>query len=249
MEIDNCVLDESFVSSLFIDNDAIELIRKLTPYLEGHIPIRFILDKYPPIKSNMFPNEMEGKLAQYVIIVTDYVFINTKITQNDVVAAISILIHSILDTGFSIFPKTDSLLYIKNCYPVYLISEICKASPNNAFFMGEAVKQLIKMRKSYPRYIPDELQTNIYLNYPHIVPISDEETKTICFYLGTNKLSYVNILFNCVCELTDHIKSWKNYCFSANEIIDICKSGWFSLFLLAVDMINYNKENSNNIIN
>ncbi|CAH6420702.1 Hypothetical protein HVR_LOCUS1259 [uncultured virus] len=229
--------------------DAVVLIKELGYYLEVHSAFRDKIENLTPIDLPEFDRIFEKRLAMYIslnirnrsrdsyMLMLDGCY---TIMIQDVINEMSVLIHDIINRSYGTFPNEASISYMLSGYPTKLLSQICDTNMLNAYLMGESMRQFIIMRRTYPRFMPPELRMSTISNYPLVgdakSPVNDVELEALYRYLGSRKRLYVVMLLNCLHELKEHGKYLKTPALKIEEMILICKSGWFTLFLSAVNM-------------
>lgn len=226
--------------------EAVVILKDIAQVLELHPPFRGKIDEYDPVPVPEFNRSFEQKFAMYIgsnlkyrverallFSLTDYYVI----TEIDVIKESTALIQEMLNRGYNTFPPQGTIQHMLNGYPISLLSQVCGATLVNAHIIGESVKRLIELRKTYPRWMPDELQLCTQGNCPLTghkdSPLNQEELDALYRYLGSRKNIYVNLLLNCLFELSRHESFLNIFPMTSSSILTVGRSSWFYLFLFA----------------
>lgn len=216
--------------------DAIDILKQLAENLEIHAAIVEHIEHLEPSENEQLDRIFEQKLATYISIT-----ITTIVTYDNVVTRVNKLLHDIINEGISQFVSDSGIPHMLNGYPIGILAAVCNTHKKNVHIMGESVKHFINFRKSFPTWLPCNLELATIGGTPLIgdinSPLDKLELEAIYDYLGSRKNIYVHILLNCLFELAgqdEYSYTMLSTPVIAANIITVCKSSWLYLFLFAV---------------
>jgi|SRR3972149_2171479 len=222
------------------DIDAVDVLKRLAQSLEVHPPFCDMVDHCDPIALSDFDRTFEQKLATYISLeVKRYPFANKIIiiTYDDIIREVDMFVKEVLQRGYDTFPSEGTMSHMLDGYTISILADVCNTSYVNAHVMGESVRRLIELRKTYPKWLPSELQLISQGSYPLIghsnSPLTEIELKALHQYLGSRRDIYVHILLNGLFELSKHDDVVRSHSMTEQELLMVCKSGWLYLFLFA----------------
>jgi hypothetical protein len=218
--------------------EALECLRRLSSALEKHEVARDILENidqsYVPGLDRIF----EQKLAMYVKM---RVRSNKEwdiyiVTYDDVIDEVNNLIRSMFCTTARTNVNDRNIYHMLIAYPMQILSTVCVSDFSHSYVMGESVKKLIEIRKTNTKWLPVEVQLcaqgNTNLVGADNSPLTEMELEALYRYLGSRKQIYVHILLNSLFELSRDKSMLDGIYLTEDQIIKICGSSWFYLFLL-----------------
>jgi len=228
--------------------EAVELFKRLSEVLEIHSVFRDIVGNSVelPLLIPEFDRIFEQKLAMYIsLCIRDRIekkWLNGNIyivTEEDVIIEINKLIKFVMNEALNSFPSENTIKCMLDGYPITLLSKICNSKPVYAHIMGESIRCLVELRATHKNWVPLELAGNLEGNTPLTgdpkSPLDDMELDALYRYIGIRKSMYIHILLNSLFEFNQHNIYIQKCIMTENEIITICKSTWFYLFLFAYE--------------
>lgn len=213
--------------------EAIALIRRLASAFDIHPAFCDAIEKFRSAELPIFERDLEQRLAGFLL---DETKETHTITEEHVMACCNALCKIIITWAYTMFPPESDPEAVKNSYPLMLVANMCKISHFYSRILGECVKHIIALRTTYPDFLPRELYNVIEgltpLTGSPNSPLTCMELTALHNYLGSRKSIYVHIFLNSAFELEQQIKILQQDRLTEFEMITLCKSSWFFLFLL-----------------
>ena len=223
--------------------EAVNLLKKMCQLLEIHSLFNEMIKDHLPIDGSEFTKFFDRKMAAFLasrIASRRMISINNQdimlIDYNDIIIAINELINHGIYRGVRRLPPEDTIIHMLDGYPITLVSNICNIDRYYVHYIGEAIKNLIKIRRICVEFLPINLypviDSVIPLTGHKDSPLSQKELEALFRYLNSQKTLYVNILLNSVFELSQHVKYLNSIYMDEKKIIMILESSWYYLLLM-----------------
>jgi hypothetical protein len=218
--------------------EAVEMVKTLAIALENHVAFQEYLFRVDPLQISEFDRVFEKRLAMLVVTNVrkqDLTFRTYLITKSQVETEVEIFFRLVIQISCDTFPSEEDPRHLFDGYPLHLLATTCSVDYPYAHMIGESVKHLIMMRKSYSHFLPailyNVLEGNVPLTGHHNSPLMPNELEAIYRYLGSRKSMYVHILLNSLYEVSQQKEIVTKFPMSADDIILLCKSAWVFLLL------------------
>lgn len=236
----NVVLGEFNTVKITFPQETLSVIIQLTRRFERH---KIFVDKISWIDELAIPGleKFERKFATYILVTMRY---NSDLTITPEIALLTAndLVKNVIGYACEVLPGDTSIRHMLDAYPLTLTADICNVSSFYSQLLGEAVKYLIKLRKTRPKFLPPELY-NVIEGFMPLVGgekalLTKTELDALYTYLGIRKSIYVHVWVNCLFELSKQIPLLTKEVLTLSDIIALCESSWLFLLLLSAESAN-----------
>jgi hypothetical protein len=231
--IEYSILQEQ--DKLFIfDDNAICVLSLLCKYLEKHEFICNNINQYTMIDNINLIHQSNFVRRFATLLIINFQSPEKRVfTVEEIVRFICEYINHIIHLSQLKYPNNDSIEVMLNSYPLTLISNISGLDFDNVFYLGEAVKRLIKIKKLTSFVLPDclyLLSSNTINLENDLYPLNRNELDALFRYLDSRKSIYIDIFLHAAHDLNYHMKLCQGSA-SVDKLIEILESPWLYLYL------------------
>ena len=170
--------------------------------------IRNMYDEVDFLSRSQFSTPTAYCLASYVISQIFTLSSQYIIDEYTVLHKIYNLLHEIVRQILYIVRPVDSVKYMIEAYPLHIVTNICDSEYIDSYVIGECIRNIIKIKKVFPRWIPtginEFLTEEVPLSGHEKSPLSELELQALLDYLGTNRKLFVRLWLQITFELTMH---------------------------------------------
>lgn len=153
-----------------------------------------------------------------------------NITVEHILKEFNELLLEAINDAEILMPVEESVNHLLDSCALDTLTQLCDCTVVRAYFIGELVKNYVKLQKYNPHGTPKKLQCHIVGHQPLNQLLKPYQIDMFKKYLGSKSQNDVNLLINC---LFDFVKQLNNNC-NVDTLEEIYNSPWYYLLLTRV---------------